>query len=525
VLADRDTKDWRRPGVAAIAAAAQRSPGTGAVVLMHDSGGDRAQTVAALDLLIPRLQARGYRFVTVSEGLGLSGAPRASAGQQWRGHAIRVAQLTGNWLAQAMKALMLVAVVLAALRLAVQVCCAQLHIRRVRRRHRQGLAYVGPVSVIVPAFNEAANIAGTVRSLVRNDYPWLEVIVVDDGSTDGTAEVVERLRLPRVSVVRQPNAGKPAALNTGMRYAVGDVLVLVDGDTVFAPDAVGRLIQPLRDATVGAVSGNTKVANRTGLLGRWQHLEYVIGFNLDRRMFDVARCMPTVPGAIGAFRRSALRDVRGVSAQTLAEDTDLTMAVIRAGWRVVYEPAAVALTEAPASLRQLWRQRYRWCYGTMQAMWKHRRALAQWGPAGRLGRRGLGYLLLFQVLLPLCAPMVDIYALYGLLFLPPVKVAAVWLAFTAAQVATAAYALHLDGERYGPLWSLPLQQVVYRQLMYLVVVQSTAVALVGSRMRWHRMVRTGAAGAVDAAARARRPAGFGITRRPPPALRQHGGWK
>jgi cellulose synthase/poly-beta-1,6-N-acetylglucosamine synthase-like glycosyltransferase len=415
-----------------------------------------------------------------------------------------------------MKALMLVAVVLAALRLVVQVGSARLHVRRVRRRHRQGLAYLGPVSVIVPAFNEAANIAGTVRSLVRNDYPRLEVIVVDDGSTDGTAEVVERLRLPRVSVVRQPNAGKPVALNTGIRYAVGDVLVMVDGDTVFAADAVGRLIQPLRDATVGAVSGNTKVANRTGLLGRWQHLEYVMGFNLDRRMFDVARCMPTVPGAIGAFRRAVLRDVGGVSEQTLAEDTDLTIAVIRAGWRVVYEPAAVAWTEAPASLRQLWRQRYRWCYGTMQAMWKHRRALAQWGPAGRLGRRGLGYLLLFQVLLPLCAPMVDIYAVYGLLFLPPGKVAAVWLSFTAVQVATAAYALHLDGERYGPLWSLPLQQVVYRQLMYLVVVQSTVVALIGSRLRWHRMGRTGAAGALDAAARGRRPVGLGIPHRPPP---------
>jgi cellulose synthase/poly-beta-1,6-N-acetylglucosamine synthase-like glycosyltransferase len=380
------------------------------------------------------------------------------------------------------------------------------------------------VSVIVPAYNEAANIAGTVRSLVRNDYPWLEVIVVDDGSTDGTAQIVERLRLTQVSVVRQPNAGKPAALNTGIRHAVGDVLVLVDGDTVFAPDAVGRLIQPLRDPAVGAVSGNTKVANRTGLLGRWQHLEYVIGFNLDRRMFDVARCMPTVPGAIGAFRRAALRDVGGVSAQTLAEDTDLTMAVVRAGWRVVYEPGAVAWTEAPATLRQLWRQRYRWCYGTMQAIWKHRRALVQWGPAGRLGRRGLGYLLLFQLLLPLCAPMVDVFAIYGLLFLPPVEVAAVWIGFTAAHVATAAYALHLDGERYGPLWSLPLQQIVYRQLMYLVVVQSTVMALVGGRLRWHRMVRTGVAGALDTT-RVRWPAGYGITRRPRVEVNPHTGWK
>jgi cellulose synthase/poly-beta-1,6-N-acetylglucosamine synthase-like glycosyltransferase len=354
--------------------------------------------------------------------------------------------------------------------------------------------------VIVPAYNEAANIAGTVRSLVANDYPGIEVIVVDDGSTDGTADIVERLGLPGVFVLRQANAGKPAALNNGIGYARGDIVILVDGDTVFAPDAVGRLVQPLLDPAVGAVSGNTKVANRGGLLGRWQHLEYVIGFNLDRRMFDVARCMPTVPGAIGAFRRAAVLAAGGVSAQTLAEDTDFTMAVIRAGWRVVYEPSAVAWTEVPATLRQLWRQRYRWCYGTMQAMWKHRRALIQRGAGGRLGRRGLGYLLLFQVLLPLTAPMVDIYAVYGLFFLPPAKVAAVWAGFTAAQIATAAYALHLDGERYGPLWSLPLQQIVYRQLMYLVVVQSTVMALLGGRLHWQRMARIGAVSAHPGAA-------------------------
>jgi cellulose synthase/poly-beta-1,6-N-acetylglucosamine synthase-like glycosyltransferase/peptidoglycan/xylan/chitin deacetylase (PgdA/CDA1 family) len=493
VLADRDTEDWRRPGVDAIVAAAQPAKGRGAVVMMHDSGGNRAQTVAALRKLIPRLQAQGYRFTTVSEGLGLARPPAAPIEQRIRGTALRWAQLGSAWLAQALTALMLVAVVLAALRLAIQLVCARIHLRRVRRRAREPLRFLGPVSVIVPAYNEAANIAATVRSLLASDYPQVEVIVVDDGSTDGTADIVRRLRLPGVHVIRQPNAGKPAALNTGIAHARGDILVLVDGDTVFAPDAVGMLVQPLHAQDVGAVSGNTKVANRHGLLGRWQHLEYVIGFNLDRRMFDVARCMPTVPGAIGAFRRAAIVDVGGVSAQTLAEDTDFTMALIRAGWRVVYAPDAIAWTEAPASLKQLWRQRYRWCYGTMQATWKHRRALVQPGAAGRLGRRGLTYLLLFQVLLPLCACLVDVYGLYGMLFLPPAKVAAVWAGFTLVQVFTAGYALHLDRERYGPLWSLPLQQIVYRQLMYLVVIQSTVMALLGGRLRWHRMVRTGAA--------------------------------
>ncbi|MBX6722361.1 MAG: glycosyltransferase, partial [Dactylosporangium sp.] len=458
-----------------------------------------AQTLAALEILLPTLTEQGYQFRTVSSAIDApdSTVP-APALAQWAGRSLRYAQIGSAWIADALAVFLAVALGLALLRLLIQLICAPVHARRGRRRMRRGLRYLGPVSVIVPAYNEAANIAATVRSLVDNDYPELEVIVVDDGSTDGTAEIVHRLGLPCVRVIRQPNAGKPAALNTGIAHAAYDLLVLVDGDTVFEPDAVGRLIQPFRDPSVGAVSGNTKVANRTGLLGRWQHIEYVIGFNLDRRLFDVARCMPTVPGAIGAFRRQALLDVGGVSAATLAEDTDLTMAVIRAGWRVVYEETAVAWTEAPATLRQLWRQRYRWCYGTLQAMWKHRRSLVQRGPAGKLGRRGLAYLALFQVALPLAAPAVDVYAVYGLAFLPLWQVAAVWFGLLILQALTAAYALHLDRERYGPLWTLPFQQVVYRQLMYLVVVQSVVTALLGSRLRWHRMVRTGSAAALAA---------------------------
>src|SRR5437764_6509794 len=360
VLADLDTEDWRRPGVPAIVQAATPAAGAGAVVMMHDSGGDRSQTVAALAVLLPRLQAQGYRFTTVSAALGLPGSPPATFGQRLRGQALRWAQLAGGWLAAGLTWLMLVAITLSGLRLMVQVACAHAHARRVRRQAREPLRYLGPVSVIVPAFNEAANIEATVWSLVANDYPWVEVIVVDDGSTDGTGDRVARLDLTGVTVIWQENAGKPAALNTGIRHAVGEIIVLVDGDTVFGPDAIAELVQPLADPAVGAVSGNAKVANRGGLLGRWQHLEYVIGFNLDRRMFDLGRCMPTVPGAIGAFRRHALRYVGGVSAQTLAEDTDLTMAVSRAGWRVAYQPDAIAWTEAPGTVRPLWRQRYRW---------------------------------------------------------------------------------------------------------------------------------------------------------------------
>jgi len=217
----------------------------------------------------------------------------------------------------------------------------------------------------------------------------------------------------------------------------------------------------------------------------------VIGFNLDRRMFDVLECMPTVPGAIGAFRRAALVDAGGLSDDTLAEDTDLTMAVSRAGWRVVYTPDARAWTEAPATLSQLWKQRYRWCYGTLQAMWKHRRSMRESGASGKLGRRGLPYLVAFQVLLPLLAPAIDIATLYALVFAWSPEILVVGLGFLAIQLLTAAYAFRLDGESIRPLWALPLQQFVYRQLMYLVVVQSVSSALYGLRLRWQTIRRTG----------------------------------
>jgi cellulose synthase/poly-beta-1,6-N-acetylglucosamine synthase-like glycosyltransferase/peptidoglycan/xylan/chitin deacetylase (PgdA/CDA1 family) len=498
VLADRDTKDWRRPGVDAIVASVARMDRrTGAVVLMHDGGGDRSQTVAALDRLIPQLTKRGFRFTTVSAGLGVPDSARpASVAERRSGTALRQVQTGAGWVARAMRALLAVALFLSIIRLVVQVICAQIHVRRGRRRRPRRVEILAPVSVIVPAFNEAANIAATVRSLVNSRYPRLEVIVVDDGSSDGTADIVRHLRLPGVRVIRQANAGKPAALNTGIRQARAGLLVLVDGDTVFQPDTVYRLVQGFADRSVGAISGNTKVANRRRLLGRWQHLEYVIGFNLDRRMYDVLGCIPTIPGAIGAFRREVLADIGGVSADTLAEDTDLTMAVLRAGWRVVYEERAIAWTEAPSTLRQLWRQRYRWCYGTMQAMWKHRHATVERGTGGRLGRRCLPYLTIFQIALPLAAPAVDVFAVYGLLFLPLAHLAVAWFALLALQTLTAAYALRLDREGPGAVWSLPVQQVVYRQLMYLVVVQSVVTALLGSRLRWHRMVRTGDAAAL-----------------------------
>lgn len=437
------------------------------------------------------------RFTTVSGGLGrVSSTTSVPVAQRLEGEGLIRAQALGHVFARVMAWALLVAGVLGVLRLVLLAYLARVHVRRLDRT-RPGAPRLRevtqPLTVLVPAHNEEAGIAATVRSLLDCAYPLIQVVVIDDGSTDGTAEAVERIRDPRVTLVRQPNTGKPGALNTGLAHARHDIVVMVDADTVFEPDALYRLVQPLAHPAVGAVSGNTKVGNRRHLLGAWQHLEYVLGFNLDRRMFEVLECMPTVPGAIGAFRRDALMGVGGVSDETLAEDTDLTMALWRAGWRVVYEEAAVAWTEVPQTLRQLWRQRYRWCYGTLQSMWKHRHAVVEAGTAGRFGRRGLGYLTLFQIALPLFAPVVDVFAFYGVCFRDPTQAVAVWIGFLVVQMATAGYALWLDGERLRVLWTLPLQLFVYRQLLYLVVIQSVTTALLGTRLRWHRTHRTGTA--------------------------------
>jgi cellulose synthase/poly-beta-1,6-N-acetylglucosamine synthase-like glycosyltransferase/peptidoglycan/xylan/chitin deacetylase (PgdA/CDA1 family) len=489
VLTTRDSEDWQRPGVAKIVTNSTPHGAAGQILLMHDGGGDRSQTVAALRVLLPELKAHGYRFATVSAAVGMADPVRdAGTGDHWQGLGLIYLLRGGDLVLSALDWLMLAAGALSLLRAITVLVAARRH--RLARRTPWGLPVTAPASVIVPAYNESAGIEAAVRSLAASDHP-VEIIVVDDGSTDGTADLVEALGLPGVRLIRQRNGGKPSALNTGITAASHGLVVMVDGDTVFEPDTVRMLIQPFGDPRVGAVSGNAKVVNRGGLLGRWQHIEYVVGFNLDRRLFDLAECMPTVPGAVGAFRREALRRVGGVSDDTLAEDTDLTMALCRDGWRVVYQESAIAWTEAPASLGALWKQRYRWCYGTLQAMWKHRGALVRRGPAGRLGRRGLGYLLLFQTLLPLLGPVVDVFAVYGLVFLQPTRVIAVWLGFLLLQLTMGWYAFRLDGERTGPLWSLPLQQFVYRQLMYLVVVQSVFTALAGSRLRWQRMERYG----------------------------------
>jgi cellulose synthase/poly-beta-1,6-N-acetylglucosamine synthase-like glycosyltransferase/peptidoglycan/xylan/chitin deacetylase (PgdA/CDA1 family) len=492
-LADYDSHDWQKPGVAKVVRNATPPAGRGGVIMLHDSGGDRRQTVAALARIIPKLRARGYSFVPLREMLGLTRAaaePAAPWLERARGTLFLWAVRLAFWLAGALGWIIGAVGVLVVARVLFVLPLAGIQVRRARSRPAAG--FQPSVAVIVPAYNEAVGIERAVRSLAQIDYPDLEVVVVDDGSTDGTGGLVEALGLPGVRLIRQANGGKAAALTTGVLATEAEVVVMVDGDTVFERETIAKLVQPLADPAVGAVSGNTKVGNRRTLLGRWQHIEYVMGFNLDRRMYEVLRCTPTVPGAIGAFRRSVLAEVGGVSGDTLAEDTDLTLSIGRRGHQVVYAQYARAWTEAPSTLSGLWRQRYRWSFGTMQAVWKHKGAMVNRDPDDRrIGLRALPYMTSFQILLPLVAPLIDLFALYGLIFIDPVPVIAFWLSFNLTQLVIAVIAFRLDGESLRPLWALPLQQFVYRQLMYLVVVESVISALNGARAAWKTIPRTG----------------------------------
>nr|WP_319669247.1 bifunctional polysaccharide deacetylase/glycosyltransferase family 2 protein [Streptomyces ipomoeae] len=521
---------------------------------MHDAGGDRSQTVKALGTYIEKMKAKGYTFTTVSgalqkddaengngDGAGAdagaangqqggqqagapSGAPGAdgqggpAAGGQgtpgtsdaqaahrtatgatlYEGKALIAAVYVAEYVVPTLSVGLMVVGVAVMGRFGMMLFLARRHYReRNKRRFSWGPPVTGPVSVIVPAYNEKECIANTLESLARSTHP-IEIIVVDDGSTDGTSEIAraaaEQLGMYNVRVIRQENAGKPAALNNGVRSASHDIVIMMDGDTVFEPDTVAKLVQPFADPSVGAVAGNAKVGNRNTVIGAWQHIEYVMGFNLDRRMYDLLRCMPTIPGAIGAFRRDAVLEVGGMSEETLAEDTDITIAMHRAGWRVVYQEHARAWTEAPGSLRQLWSQRYRWSYGTMQALWKHRKSLTDKGPSGRFGRVGMPLVVIFQIITPVFAPLIDVFTVYAMIFVDFKASLLAWFAVLGVQLVCAAYAFKLDKEKYRYLLMLPLQQLAYRQMMYLVLIHSCITALTGGRLRWQKLKRTGEVG-------------------------------
>ncbi|HEX9100848.1 MAG TPA: glycosyltransferase, partial [Polyangia bacterium] len=400
VDADVDPRDWEHPRSAAIVDETLAQAEHGGVILLHDGGGDRAATVQALPALIAGLRARGLRFVPLSELVGKRRdevMPRVD-GPPLAGRLVRalVAAAGGlRWVLAASLGLL-------GLRALFLIAAAAVSERRRRRFRPRGP--LPPVTAVIPAFNEGAVITRTIDSVLASDVP-VEVLVVDDGSSDDTAAIVARryLREPRVRLLRQANGGKAAALRAGVAACRTEIVVALDADTLFAPTTIRRLVEPLGDPRVGAVAGTAEVGNLENAWARWQAVEYLTQQELERRAWDALGAVPIVPGAVGAWRRRALLDVGGFSSDTLAEDADLAMALCRRGWRVVHAAAARARTEAPATRQALVKQRARWSFGVLQALWKHRRALVERG-GGAFGRVVWPTMLAFLVGLPLATP-------------------------------------------------------------------------------------------------------------------------
>jgi cellulose synthase/poly-beta-1,6-N-acetylglucosamine synthase-like glycosyltransferase len=392
-------------------------------------------------------------------------------------------------LAGAASAVIAFVVALAAVCNLVRIALSILLARRSRRRTPTApvaLVAMPSVSVVVAAYDEEANLPATLRAVTALQAGALEIVVVDDGSRDGTAALVERWPDDRVRLVRTRHAGKAAALSAGLVTCRGEIVVTIDADTRPDRDALRHLVAPFRDPRVAAVSGNLRIADPSGRLGRAQQLEYVIANAFDRRALDVLGSQVTVPGAIGAYRRSTLLAHGGFDAGTLAEDTDLTLAMVAAGHLVRFAPSAYARTEAPASIRALWRQRSRWSFGILQSVWRRRprRGVAH-------DPRSVGtwtYALLAQVVAPLLSPLLDVAALWAL-FTGTTWPLVLWSAVLVVQLAAAAYALRCEDESFGLLWAFPLHVLGYRQLTAFVVPQAVAWALAGRRPGWRPAAR------------------------------------
>ncbi len=485
----------------------------GNIILLHDGGGNRSETVKALPVIIDQLRAKGYELVPVSELLGKTRAdvmPPLSRREQWAAWVDSLSFALFSGLSMLIIFVFFVGDVLMSARLVLIGALAIFD--RVRRRPPLDPTYQPAVAVLIPAYNEEKVIERTVRSALDSDYPHLRAIVIDDGSTDSTLEVCreafkKEIADGRVTVLTKPNSGKAAALNYGLEYVNEDLFVGIDADTLIAPDAISKLVPHFADPRVGAMAGNAKVGNRVNLWTRWQALEYITSQNFERRALNTLNAVSVVPGAIGAWRTAAVLAAGGYHHDTVAEDADLTMALLEAGYRVNYEDRALAYTEAPTTANGLMRQRFRWSFGIMQAVWKHKAAVKR---KGALGWAALPNVAIFQVLLPLVSPFIDVMFVIGALnyfvqkyFHPesanPASFRRLVVYFALFMIidfiaSTIAFALERqqpgrkrDFLLLGHVW---LQRFAYRQLFSLVLIKTLKRAIEGGTFAWDKLERT-----------------------------------
>jgi peptidoglycan-N-acetylglucosamine deacetylase len=486
----------------------------GSIILLHDGGGDRSATVAALPMLIETLRTRGYEIVPVSELMGKTTAevmPPITPKMRWQARIDSLAFIAYAIFVKFGVFVFFFGDVLMSGRLIVVGICAFIDRLRTRKLPESG-SFEPAVAVLIPGYNEEKVIVRTVRSVLNSDYPNMRVIVIDDGSKDRTFEVAreayaKEIAEGRVTVLTKPNGGKAGALNFGIEHLTEEFYVGIDADTVIAPDAVSKLVRHFADPKIGAVAGNAKVGNRVNLWTRWQALEYITSQNFERRALDLFGVVTVVPGAIGAWRTEGVRRAGGYPLNTVAEDADLTMNLLEQGYRVVYEDRSLAFTEAPVDIRGLMKQRFRWSFGTLQAIFKHRGAFTR---NKAMGFFALPNILIFQLLLPLVSPLIDIMFVTGVIhylidrhFHPAAASAAnfekllvYFLGFLVIDFLTSSLAFSLEPRHQANkgdgwlLFHIWLQRFAYRQVFSIVIFKTIKRAIDGRPFSWDKLDRT-----------------------------------
>ena len=506
-----DPNDWSQSSPGVPISAAQilenvlREAPKGNIMLLHDGGGDRAQTVVALPQIIDTLRAKGYQFVSVPDLIGKTRAQvmlPLSSQEQFEARADGFIFGIYHWFWVGITLVFILGIVLVSGRTLI---IGLLAVIEKLRPDRAVMAVPPPsVTVLIPAHNEESVIVQTITSVLLSDHKALQIIVVNDGSTDRTRELLDTnfSREPRVHIIHQVNRGKAAALHLAMSQATTEFVVTIDADTEIESDAISKLLRHFSDPNIGAVAGNVKVGNRSRWLTRWQALEYITSQNMEKRAFDLLNCITVVPGALGAWRKAAIEAAGGITADTVAEDADLTIAIRRLGWRVCYDEEAIAWTEAPEKASQLIRQRFRWTFGTLQSFWKHSGTLFR-PKYGTLGWIALPNIFVFQLALPLISPIIDLMflgsvALWALerwhfSWLPAIPATTdtllrsvfFFIGFLLIDVLTCVIAFALERkEDWTLLVPVLLQRFYYRQLMYVVLFRSVKEAVRGRPVGW-----------------------------------------
>jgi cellulose synthase/poly-beta-1,6-N-acetylglucosamine synthase-like glycosyltransferase/peptidoglycan/xylan/chitin deacetylase (PgdA/CDA1 family)/spore germination protein YaaH len=497
-IADAQTKTWMR----------------GSIILMHDGGGDRQPTVDALPKLIEALRAKGYEIVPVSELIGLTHdqvmVPLTET-QKSEAMVDSIAFFFIGFFNHFVIWVFFVGDVLMSARLIIIGLFAT--IDRLRKRKNFAAADYNPrVAVLIPAYNEEKVIARTIRSVMMSNYKNIRIIVIDDGSKDDTYKVAtetyaKEIAEGRVTVLTKPNGGKAEALNFALEQTDEEIYVGIDADGVIAHDAITRLVPHFANPHIGAVAGNAKVGNRVNLWTRWQALEYITSQNFERRALDLFDVVMVVPGAIGAWRTAAVKVGGAYQPDTVAEDADLTMNLLEQGYAVIYEDQALAFTEAPVTANGLARQRFRWSFGILQAVYKHKAAIRN---RRAMGLFALPNIFVFQILLPLVSPLIDLMFVAGLIhyfvdkYYHPettnnadlVKLLTFFLTFLLIDFAASALAFTLERKHpasKGDAWLLVhiwVQRFTYRQLFSWVLFRTVKRAFDGKSFSWDKLERT-----------------------------------